>query len=67
MSKSKWMDGWISVQLKSSSTSVATVPRQRRQKACWHSLAYMNYSASAQRLIVAFTREYAWDIESKER
>ena len=27
----------------------------------------MNYSASAQRPIVAFTTEYTWDIESKER
>ena len=34
---------------------------------CWHSLAYMNYSARAQRPIVAFTREYTYDIESKER
>ena len=67
MWKGGWMDGWISVKLKASSTSVATVLRERRQKACWHSLAYMNYSASAQRLIVAFTREYTWDIESKER
>ena len=58
---------WKVVRLTNSKSSVATVPQQWRQKACWHSLAYMNYSASAQRLIVAFTREYAWDIESKER
>ena len=35
-----------------------------------HVLALLNltnYSASAQRPIVAFTREYTWDIESKER
>ena len=30
-------------------------------------LSLTNYSASAQRLIVTFTREYTWDIESKER
>jgi hypothetical protein len=33
---------------------------------CWHSLAYMNYSASTE-TDVAFTREYTWDIEPKER
>jgi hypothetical protein len=27
---------------KISKTSVATVPQQRRQKACWHSIAYTN-------------------------
>ena len=30
-------------------------------------LSLTNYSASTQRPIVAFTREYTWDIESKER
>ena len=30
-------------------------------------LSLRNYSVSAQRPIVAFTREYTWDIESKER
>ena len=29
-------------------------------------LSLTNYSVSAQRPIIAFTREYTWDIESKE-
>ena len=61
------MDRWKVIRLISSKPSVATVPRQRRQKSLLALLNLMNYSASAQRPIVAFTREYTWDIESKER
>ena len=41
--------------------------RRGSRDRCWHFLAETNYFTNAQRLIVAFTREYTWDIESKER